>query len=596
MAQIILSPLPHQVPVLTKPNEYPEVLTQFVPTPTPESRHEQQPITCATIGVNPVVLSPEELQQEREHTTRLRVFEPIALHKKRGPLVIHDKRWYFRLVQARAGDTTRRSRALMDDYNLNQIAHHMVVCFTPDRLPDNDRPFRTQEGEPGRIYAFFDSYVEFYEYMQRFDRSERAFYEVIFGELPQKPHFDIDIDRDVLSLAFPADDIDTTAEILRECVIGGCFEVLREHGVILDLTRDLLLYSSHGPNKRSYHIVLNNKCHDGNKEAKVFYDAVMEKVHGYTQGKYRGLNLIDKGVYSPRQQFRLVGCQKWNSGRPKVFYEQFWYSGQQYTHTYTETTTDERQKKFTIIYESMVSFTSGCAFLPSLVPEKPINHNQLGDMPDLEGTVVDQCMTMLREKMNPCPFAKREVRGHLIILRRLAPSFCPICHTSPNETEPHRKEHPYMFIVGGKVYWDCRRSDANAKKFFVGYLAMTLDELQTGTAITGVIEQEETEDTGGEFMFGDYDIGQPTLPPITKQPSPSVPVIAPVTIPQAQGAPFPKFDLPPEQRMQNMPERILQLARDRAQQKYLNHEPEDLTGRVSLSSVRSQIVWNAGLH
>ncbi|MEO6067491.1 MAG: hypothetical protein ABIQ41_05875, partial [Gemmatimonadales bacterium] len=538
----------------------------------------------------------EQLRQDRERVPRKKVFEPVFLQQKRGPLVIHGKRWYFLLVRSK--DAYRRSLSLMDDYTLNQIAEHMVVCFTPDKIPGFDKPFRTKEGEPGRIYAFFDSYVEFYQYMQKFDKAQRAFYEVAFGELPQKPHFDIDIDRTSFEAAFPRDNIDTVAETLREAVIEGCCEVLQEQGVTLNLEKDLLLYSSHGDNKRSYHVVLTNRCHDGNKEAKAFYDAVITKVHSYTQGKYRNQNFVDRGVYSPRQQFRIVGCQKWNSGRPKVFYEQFWYKGRPYNHIYNEDTTDEMMKKYTIIYESLISFTSGCSFLPSLVPLTTFTQNQLGDMPDLELPVIDQCLLMLRDKMKQfadafykerphvrklqvSPFTLKEIRGHLILLKRSAASHCPICQRQ----DPHDKEHPYMYIMAGKIYWDCRRAADNTKKFFVGYLTMSIEEL--GTTVV-----EDEDDNTGEFMFGDYDIGLPTLAPTKITPIKQVEVKQVEVKQEEIKLPI----VPVEQRLQNVQKIMSKVAQAQAYNSYIKNEPQDVTGRVSLSSVKSEISWTAGYH
>lgn len=601
MAQITLTPTTNNLPSSTGAVLYPAILDRFVPTRAHVPQVTEQ-ITCATVGANPVMLTEQERTERKEPR---RTFEPVPLGKKKGPLVIYDKRWYFRLVPPKAGEA-RRARALMEDFTLNEIASHMVVCFTPDKVEGWNGPFRTKEGEPIRIYAFFDSYLEFYEYMQKFSSTERAFYEIIFGELPQKPHFDIDIELEAHTKAFPNDDIDTTAETLREAVIMGCIEVSQAMGVTLDLTRDVLLYSSHGLRKRSYHVIINNKCHDGNKEAKAFYDAVMVKVYGYTQGKYKGQNFIDHGVYSSRQQFRLIGCQKWGSGRPKVFYEQFWYHGTQYTHIYNEEITDLNRKKLVIIYESMISFTSGCAFLPSLVPPKPMKQYNFGAMPDLDGSMIDQCMVLLRSKMNPCPFEKGLVQGHMILLRRLAPSHCPICQ----KPEPHMKEHPYMFVINGKVYWNCRRAhnddndDADAKKsFFLGYLAMTIEELQTGAVIPTFAPQEEEEtdeDDTKPLMFGDFNMGVPTLPPRKRAGSPksideATPQIITTPTPEAPEIPkiIPQAEIPIEQRM--TPQQIMQLGANWARKKYLRKEAEDLTGGRSFAAVAGQMAWTAGL-
>ena len=600
---------------------YPDILSQFTPETHTQQTNPTQ-ITFAQVGTNCVTVNPDDppfIQQHYRHRT----FEPIELRRNTGPLTIHGKRWYFRLVQGKEGDF-KRARALMDDFSLNDIAHHMVVCFTPDKVPGQTRLFRNKEGKPIRIYAFFDSYLEFFDYMQKFEATERAFYEIVFGELPQKPHFDVDMDITNFQTLYPEEDIDVAAETLRVAVISGCIDVLAENMVTLDIKRDLLLYSSHGIDKRSYHVVINNKCHDGNKEAKAFYDAVMGKIRITTGGKY--LQFIDRSVYSPRQQFRLVGCQKHGSNRPKVFYEQFWYQDQLYNHQYNEDVTDITMKKLTIIYESMVSFCSGCTYLPSLIPPKPINQNNLGELADLEEGVVQHCFSMLREKMKYCPFSLREVQGHCILLNRNAPSYCPVCR------KEHEEEHPCMFIISGKVYWDCRRSDeyADGKKLFVGYLAMTIDEMQcetrdkdhlrsfmqAGGTLSGTIQEDEPEDERGEFMFGDYNIGLPTLAPVVRAASPAeilprqerlqaAAIFTPLAIMGNDNNEEPATNTnepglptiyipPPEARRQNLSNNIIAMQKSWAQQKYLRREPEDLTGVRRFDSVSTQISWTAG--
>jgi len=153
------------------------------------------------------------------------MFEPVTINKKKGPLFIENKRWYFRLVSDKE-KYSRRSRALMDDYTLNQIANHLVICFTPNKIPGNVDTFRTKNGDLIHLYAFFNDYIEFYHYMNKFPENERTFYEVIFGELPQKPHFDIDVSMDDIASLCPGDNIDTIAETLREGVIMACIELI----------------------------------------------------------------------------------------------------------------------------------------------------------------------------------------------------------------------------------------------------------------------------------------------------------------------------------------------------------------------------------
>ncbi len=451
-----------------------------------------------------------------------KTFEPIIINTNRKPLIIHNKRWYFRLVSS---DNNYRARALMDDYHMNDLVQHLVICFTPDYLPGNNKPFRTKDDKQGRLYAYFDSYVEFYHYIQHFRDTERAFFEIIFGELPQKPHFDIDIDTDKMNEFYPHEDMITVSEIIKNATITACLQVFQDLSINFDLNQDILLYSSHGPNKRSFHLVINNKCHDGNKEAKAFYNAVMVKIGIITQGKYT--MFVDHSVYSPRQQFRMIGCQKQGSGRPKIFHQQFIYQNNTYQHVYNEDVTDPMIKILTELYESLVGFTAGCTFLPSLIPPKAFNGYDLGKMPDISQDIVQYCMSLLQRKMEEstfiingreitptCPFSFRSVKGHLILLKRERTSYCPICKS----IKPHEAEHPFIYIVNGKIYWDCRRAE-DKPKLFLGYLAMTIDELESGLGFNLMLEYGEDiqeVDEGGEFMFGDFNMGLPTLEPLKK--------------------------------------------------------------------------------
>lgn len=415
--------------------------------------------------------------------------------KKEKPLFIHNKRWYRSL---KASKTFPNSSYLLKDYDINDLVRCLVVCLIPNKLPGMKFEYRTKKGKMIHLYGCFDSYVEFYQYMCKFDRKNRNFFEVIFGELPQKPHFDIDISK-----SEAGEDAKEISQTLYQAVIQGCIEVCQDHNVKIDIEKDILLYSSHGETKFSYHLVLNNKCHDGNEEARAFYTAVVSKVSVITQGKY--LKFIDNAVYNPKQQFRMMGCQKYGSDRPKVFYETFVYQNVIYHHSYIEDVSDENIHRLAIMYESLVSFVSGCTFLPSLVPPKPIYNNNI---PDVCDEIVAKCVRMMKNKIVDCPFTAYQVNGGLILLKRNSSSRCPLCD------KIHENQDPYMYIVSSKVYWDCRRTDKGSPKLFLGYLL----EDDVYNEPVNVKRNEESEESDGEgiFMFGDYDMGSPTLPIIEK--------------------------------------------------------------------------------
>lgn len=566
---------------------YPDILDQFVPAraPTPPP---SDAIICADVGGNRVFSGD--------------TFQPIIDRSRRGPLIIYGKRWYFRLVPKKAHEISR-ARALMDDYNLNNIARHLVICATPGMSPEDERPLMDREGQPLRIYAFFDSYLDFYDYMIKFPHHLRCFYEIIFGELPQKPHFDIDVSAHEVQVLYPGEDFETVASTVRETVISGCIEVLSEHMIMLDLSSDLLMYSSHGPDKQSYHLVLHGVCHDTNAEAKAFYNAVVAKVSARTHGKY--VKFIDNSVYSPRQQFRIMGSQKLNSKRPKVFHEVFRYAGAEYTHKYSEDVSDVNIKKLTLLHESLVSFTSGCKSLPSLVPEKALGYGTYDNSTQtIDDATVEYCMKLLDDKMTHHPFSIRGVGGNRIDLKRHAPSMCPLCESAI----PHEKENPYMLVRNNKVYWHCRRADSKIG-YFLGYYAMTFDEIQRGHTLPAIAEynSDEDDDGNGVFMFGTYDIGQPTLEPQVRAVNTSQ------VIPQSQDRVLSKHNVIPdtqapgltpahakilsaaralpETQLQNVADATLKMTRDLGRAQEAKRNPEHL----SLKSAITSVPWAAGL-
>jgi len=50
------------------------------------------------------------------------------------------------------------------------------------------------------------------------------------------------------------------------------------------------------------------------------------------------------------------------------------------------------------------------------------------------------------------PFIVRDVKGSIISLKRLKPSFCKICE------RVHEHENPYLLVIDDNVYFYCRRN------------------------------------------------------------------------------------------------------------------------------------------
>ena len=197
-----------------------------------------------------------------------------------------------------------------------------------------------------------------------------------------------------------------------------------------------------------------------------------------------------------------------------MFNEKFQYYDQVYEHEYNidpvELENSLALRSLTITMESLVSMHNDCVYLPSLIPPKLYDSSALTDLPDLEHEQAIYCLELLKSKMKEAPFTIKEIRGHILILKRNAPSLCPICDRI------HEKEHPYISLINGRISWDCRRSDKNAKKFFLGYLVVTPKT---------VTEDEEPENN--ELIIEGIDMGSPSPSPSPSPPPLPLPPLEP---------------------------------------------------------------------
>jgi hypothetical protein len=385
-----------------------------------------------------------------------------SVSRASNKLMIYGQRWYYLLVPDTSVESpkrtkTRRARSLMDDYRLPQIDGKLVVVLTTP----NEK----------RIYSLFDSYIEFGHYQQKFPLDNRCFYEVIFGEFPQKPHFDIDIDQSDIGTL----DLDTLALEIRDAVIRQISVIFQEYGITLHLDRDVLIYTSHSSTKRSFHLVINNYCHVDHKEARRLYDRVFEGVA--KELAYPMLNKwIDPAVYSSKQQFRIVGSQKFKSNRPKKFESVWIYQGQTIQHRYVEPAESPSHEYILQLEESLVSHTSSCNILPSLIDPSQVP-DETTPTNSLLYRTEDVSMDLARRALQMCadkagisifdrkfPYQIRSINGGIISLKRVKASRCQICN------KVHEHENPYIFIIESNgtrnVYFDCRRKPG--KKLWIG--------------------------------------------------------------------------------------------------------------------------------
>lgn len=372
---------------------------------------------------------------------------------------ILNKRWYYRLIPK------ENTKGLFSEYPRDTLTKDLIVSVTYNKDKYNNNSNTKKKDRP--LFARFKSYLEFAIYSKKLSRSKRYFYELILGEKSQKPHFDIDIEDDSVD-----------GEKIKDQVIEAIILILAEKGVELDFN-DILIYTSHGINKKgkykqSYHIVINNYCHANNVEAKAFYQLVVDYVTEECK------QYIDAGVYSPTQQFRIVGSTKIGTNRHKTLQKVWYYKGKEIVHKYPEEVEDPDHELVMQLEESIVGFVANCKFLPAFVPK--VIKKSYEETDDITYDDAKAAMKLMLTKSKTLdsihdprfPYKFEEITGPVIVLKRLKPSFCRVCN------RVHEHENPFLFIVGEErhVYFHCRRAPED-KKLYIGKLGTKMLENNT---------------------------------------------------------------------------------------------------------------------
>lgn len=349
--------------------------------------------------------------------------------------LIFGKKWYYKLVH---DDSSRNRRALLDDYKFEELHGHLLIRYD-----------RVQSSYVTPLYHLFDSYIEFLEFEESI-KPPKSFYEII--NFQQKPKFDIDINyTDEIK-----DEFDEIGPKLVETIIKCCKLIIGS--LNLKIPEDILLYSSHGTNKKSYHIVLNHWYHVDHYDALAFYEKISHLVAMQLGGRY--IEYIDGSVYKKNQAWRLLGSQKHDSERIKKQEFEMVYVDNLLKLPSYESTKFGLAKQFA---DSLITFTGHCKALPSY-RETPI-YSKLFPSVTLTEMDVKEIEEMLYKEFKNL-FTLRSVKGNIIYLTRKHPYYCRICNRK------HEHENPRIMIIDGCVKWHCQRSDT---KCILGYLTSSIN-------------------------------------------------------------------------------------------------------------------------
>jgi len=291
-----------------------------------------------------------------------------------------------------------------------------------------------------RKFAYFDTYFDYIKFFENLKKERRCCYEVILNRY-QKPYFDIE-----------TTDINIDSEGL---ILDLIKCILETHPSILK--SDIMVFSSHGKNKISYHVIIDNWCFPNCSENSAFARTVISKMNPIF------IPYIDFEVYKSKQQMRLFGNHKYvedlETVREKILnpLSPWILKGD---------VRDDRHKWTRIFLSSLISNATYCKYMPSWLEEKK-TLRQIIESSDKD---INKAISLIPEE-----FCFDGKVGSLIKLKRLKPSYCSIC------LRIHEAENPYLIIKDNQILLNCRR---NKNSQFLGFIDTDKEMSISGEIIT----------------------------------------------------------------------------------------------------------------
>jgi hypothetical protein len=306
-------------------------------------------------------------------------------------------------------------RGLFASHPQDRLRHQLVVCWTAAKGADMERR-----------YGVFETVPAFFRFYQALPEEARTGYEVVLGEFPQKPHFDID-----------NEDPSVPGDLVLQALVDAVLRVAGQQGVDLVVAEDILVYTSHGAGKQSYHVVLPRWCHKDHRQAKAFASAVFEECPPELRNNP---HLLDRKVYNPLQQWRLLGSTKVGKGRHKREAVTWLYHGQ--------VVTPPQVAPLEAFARSLLGWTTDCRALPcARLPEPAPAASALppGALSSAWKAFVDHPSV---GRSGALAF-KPSIKGDKVLLKRQRPSVCPVCDRT------HDHQNAFLDVDNQEIYFRC---------------------------------------------------------------------------------------------------------------------------------------------
>ena len=366
------------------------------------------------------------------------------MEKGKQPFIYtNGKKWFFHL-KGESG----LLEYLSDDDKVSQL----IVSFI------------NPEGR--RYYTSFDTHIDFLQHMLLLPIEKRCFHEVVIEKRIQKMRFDIDIKKYKYFENQIIEEItETDVQDFLNQLIDSTIEEYKNMGLTVDPKQNILVYSSHGKEKWSFHIIIDGFYCDTHQDASELF----KKIISHMSKKY--LDWLDSSIYSVNHCLRALGCVKegQNEIRVKKLEKSWKYKDTEIVFEYPETPIHEKHQMAMEFERSFLTLVSNCYPIPSLVSKQALDGVSKFSEKQVGNEILNYAFLVFQSRYgNVCSYFSS--MGNMIMLTRNYASGCPICE------RVHEHENAFLIVKEiesevhtlqkYEIYLYCRR--ASGKKIKIG--------------------------------------------------------------------------------------------------------------------------------
>lgn len=219
-------------------------------------------------------------------------------------------------------------------------------------------------------YYVFDDYIAFHRALSdETTMGYHHFHEIILGKSPQKIYFDLDIKE--LS---EGSDYDRIAQDFLDHVVDAIIAEMKASYGIDFQPKDLVVCTSHGEKKRSFHLIVYQYAVVNCEENKIFCRKVIDRVPNQFH------RFIDTNPYRPNSSLRTLHSTKQGQTRYKTFQSSWMYRGSIVTFDVPE----EDATPVQYLAYTLISAVTDSRMLPALHPVEPDREADYEVIPEIE--------------------------------------------------------------------------------------------------------------------------------------------------------------------------------------------------------------------